>query len=349
VDEATLALRAQQRALAAESAALAKAALDASATLQTYEQVRVDAADAAENARDAVRQSAAAARAVVAARGDLRSYAGSLYRFGRVDPRLLIVSAALESTQPQQFFAGLDMARQVGDYRSRMVTSMGAAEAEQAAAAVAAQDAARQQAAAALHAAAANEAAKQAVAAYRAQVVARRQQLAVSSTVLQRAKLRAAQLDSAAATVGVTGWPTLPACPGGDLAGFDNGRLPLTALCPVLFGHGLLLRADADYAFNSMATEYAATFGTPLCVTDAYRSYDAQVAVADEKPLLAAHPGRSNHGWGIATDLCGGIQSFDTPQHQWMLDNAMLFGWFHPAWAEPTGSKPEPWHWEFAG
>lgn len=35
--------------------------------------------------------------------------------------------------------------------------------------------------------------------------------------------------------------------------------------------------------------------------------------------------------------------------HQWMQDNSMRFGWFHPDWAEPTGSKPEPWHWEFAG
>lgn len=98
-----------------------------------------------------------------------------------------------------------------------------------------------------------------------------------------------------------------------------------------------------------MATEYAATFGTRLCVTDAYRTFDAQVAVKAEKPTLAAHPGRSNHGWGIAADLCGGVESFDSPAHQWMLDNAMLFGWFHPPWAEPTGGKPEGWHWEFAG
>jgi LAS superfamily LD-carboxypeptidase LdcB len=109
------------------------------------------------------------------------------------------------------------------------------------------------------------------------------------------------------------------------------------------------LRADAAYAFNSMATEYAATYGAPLCVNDSYRSFDGQVAVAAEKPMLAAHPGRSNHGWGIAVDLCGGVESFGTPAHKWMDDNAMLFGWFHPPWAEPTGSKPEAWHWEFAG
>jgi hypothetical protein len=32
-----------------------------------------------------------------------------------------------------------------------------------------------------------------------------------------------------------------------------------------------------------------------------------------------------------------------------MVDNAPRFGWFHPEWAELDGSKPEPWHWEFAG
>jgi hypothetical protein len=31
-----------------------------------------------------------------------------------------------------------------------------------------------------------------------------------------------------------------------------------------------------------------------------------------------------------------------------MQHNAPLYGWFHPAWAEPTGTMPEPWHWEFA-
>jgi LAS superfamily LD-carboxypeptidase LdcB len=120
-------------------------------------------------------------------------------------------------------------------------------------------------------------------------------------------------------------------------------------MCPLLFTTAHRLRADAAFAFNAMAHEYAGAFSTPLCVTDSYRSYDAQVRVAAEKPDLAADPGHSNHGWGLATDLCGGIESFDTPTHQWMVDNAPRYGWFHPAWAEIDGSMPEPWHWEFAG
>jgi hypothetical protein len=349
VDEATQALQRQQRALATESATLAKAALAANATLQAYQQARADAAEAAAEAVTAQRQAEEARRATGVAHAELEAYAGSMYRFGRVDPRLVILTAALTSSQPQQFFRGLDMARQVGEHRGRVLEGLAVAQDEQARAAVAATDASRHQAEATTRAAAANVSALAAVAAYRAKVVQRRAELARTSTVLQRARLRATRLDAAAQAAGVSGWTPAAPCAGGDVSGLANGRLPLAALCPLVLAPGKLLRSDAAYAFNSMATEYAATYGTPLCVTDAYRSFDAQVAVKAEKPLLAAHPGRSNHGWGIAADLCGGIESFGTPAHEWMNANAMLFGWFHPPWAEPTGSNPEPWHWEFAG
>jgi hypothetical protein len=146
---------------------------------------------------------------------------------------------------------------------------------------------------------------------------------------------------------GVTG--PVGSCTGGDVAAFPNGRIPLSLLCPVWGAPGAYLRADAEYAFDRLSHAYAKAFGTPICVTDAYRSYPDQVRVAAERPGFAAKPGTSNHGWGTATDLCGGIESFGTGTHRWMLENAPLFGWFHPSWAEPTGSLPEPWHWEFGG
>ncbi len=107
--------------------------------------------------------------------------------------------------------------------------------------------------------------------------------------------------------------------------------------------------ADAALAAARMSRAYASVFGTPICVTDSYRTYSAQVDVYARKPTLAAVPGSSNHGWGVALDLCDGVQSFGTKQHVWMQQNAMAFGWFHPAWAQAGGSKPEPWHWEYAG
>ena len=138
-------------------------------------------------------------------------------------------------------------------------------------------------------------------------------------------------------------------CKGQSTAGYPNGMIPAEALCPLWGTNGQMLRSDAAAAFNDLSKAYAQEFGAPICVTDSYRSYEEQVAVAAEKPALAARPGSSNHGWGVATDLCDGIQDFGSATHRWMQDNSLIFGWFHPAWAQQGGSKPEAWHWEFAG
>ena len=135
----------------------------------------------------------------------------------------------------------------------------------------------------------------------------------------------------------------LALCLTSSTRGYVNGFLPPEALCPLRVGDGHRLRADAAKAFNRMARE------RDLCLTDSYRSYGAQVDVYGRKPNLAAIPGTSNHGLGLAVDLCGGVESFGTPAYRWMKANAPRFGWVHPSWAEPGGSRPEPWHWEYVG
>jgi D-alanyl-D-alanine carboxypeptidase len=129
---------------------------------------------------------------------------------------------------------------------------------------------------------------------------------------------------------------------------FPNGRWPAASLCPLYAAPGQRLRRTAALAFNAMSSAYQKQTGSALCVTDSYRSYAEQVAVKRARPGLAAAPGTSQHGVGLAVDLCGGVQSFGTAAHLWMKRNAPLYGWFHPAWAEPSGGLPEPWHWEFA-
>ena len=131
-------------------------------------------------------------------------------------------------------------------------------------------------------------------------------------------------------------------------ATYPNGRWPSSALCGLYAAPGQSLRRSAALAFDAMSMAYQEETGSALCVTEGYRSYAAQVAVKRKLPGLAATPGRSQHGLGLAVDLCGGVQSFTNPAHVWMTHNAPLYGWFHPAWAEPTGGMPEPWHWEFA-
>lgn len=140
-----------------------------------------------------------------------------------------------------------------------------------------------------------------------------------------------------------------PTCTGGSTAGYANGFLPDSVLCPLWQAPGQRLRADAAAAFNRMSQAYASSAGGPLCVTDSYRSYDRQVSVYRRKPQLAATPGTSEHGWGKAVDLCGGVERFGSDAYLWMRANAGRFGFVHPGWAEPGGSKPEPWHWEWSG
>jgi zinc D-Ala-D-Ala carboxypeptidase len=135
---------------------------------------------------------------------------------------------------------------------------------------------------------------------------------------------------------------------GKDPRSYPNGRLPASALCPLYAAPGESLAREASTAFNAMSNAYQKHSGSALCVTDSYRSYAEQVAVKLARPGLAAAPGRSQHGFGLAVDFCGGVQSFATPAHLWMQRHAPLYGWFHPGWAEPTGVLPEPWHWEFA-
>lgn len=140
-----------------------------------------------------------------------------------------------------------------------------------------------------------------------------------------------------------------PACTGRSTAGQSNGNLDPGSLCPLWMAPGHRLRSDAAGAFNKMSQYHAATAGGPLCVTDSYRSYSEQAALYRRKPGMAAVPGSSNHGWGLAVDFCGGVQNSGSAAFKWMNNNAGKFGWFHPDWAKPSGSRPEAWHWEYSG
>lgn len=156
----------------------------------------------------------------------------------------------------------------------------------------------------------------------------------------------AAGLPFATGTVVTTGTGgCLPASTHGEA----NGFLSDASLCALELGGGHRLRTDAAGAFNALNRARVAATGSPLCLTDSYRSFLEQVDVFRRKPGLAATPGRSQHGWGMALDLCGGVQDFSSEAHAWMLANAPRFGWNHPSWAWAGGSRPEAWHWEYTG
>ena len=131
---------------------------------------------------------------------------------------------------------------------------------------------------------------------------------------------------------------------GGSVAAHANGRIPETLLCP-LPQPGERLRADAAQAFIELDGAFRAEFGRQMCVADSYRPYHEQVRLFEEMlPGMAARPGTSQHGLGVAVDLCGGVHQLGTPEHEWMLATAPGYGWDNPSWARDGF---EPWHWEF--
>ncbi|MEU2201655.1 M15 family metallopeptidase [Isoptericola sp. NPDC019482] len=126
--------------------------------------------------------------------------------------------------------------------------------------------------------------------------------------------------------------------------GFANGQVPSDQLCAPWEG-AQEIRADAARSLAALNEAYTARFGESMCLADGYRSYDQQVATKAAKGYLAAQPGYSNHGWGLAVDLCA--ETYAGERWDWLAEQAQDSGWDNPDWARPGGSKYEPWHWEF--
>lgn len=132
-----------------------------------------------------------------------------------------------------------------------------------------------------------------------------------------------------------------------DTDGYENGRIAAADLSGLAFAPGESLRRDAAEQLERLDSAYRARFGHHLQIRDSYRSYASQVSVKASRGYLAAVPGYSDHGWGIAVDLNGGVEERSSAQHQWLVANAAKFGWHNPDWAQADGRKPEAWHWEY--
>jgi hypothetical protein len=348
--------------LAAEQQAQQRADASAAQALEAYQAAQRRADEAARTAQVEAASLQAAEVRTEASKQALSRYLGSVYRTGVGNRRLSVLSDLIDSEDPQALFSGLSMASRVGGNRNDQLAALRTAEDAQARAAERAEQAQQASTAAATAAATAKAAADRAVAEQKARVAAAagtlattqqqaadaaaREQALAQAEIIARTRSAVPPVD---ALLGAAVARPEATCKGASTAGFANGQIPTDVLCPLWGTSGQILRADAAASFNALSRKYAETFRAPICVTDSYRDYASQVAVRAAKPTLAAVPGTSNHGWGVAVDLCDGVQVFGSPQHEWLQQHAMAYGWFHPSWAQAGGSKPEPWHWEYAG
>ncbi|MFI1988231.1 D-alanyl-D-alanine carboxypeptidase family protein [Actinoplanes sp. NPDC020271] len=123
-----------------------------------------------------------------------------------------------------------------------------------------------------------------------------------------------------------------------DLIAYGNGKIPANALEQV-GGTRHKLWAPAAEKLTQLIDD-ARRDGVKIGITDSYRPYEEQVDLARRKGLysqggLAAKPGTSEHGWGMATDL-----DLNPEALAWMRKNGDRYGFVENV-------KRESWHWAF--
>ncbi|MEV4637422.1 M15 family metallopeptidase [Actinoplanes sp. NPDC049548] len=123
-----------------------------------------------------------------------------------------------------------------------------------------------------------------------------------------------------------------------ELAAYGNGKIPANALEKVGATNHKLWAPAAQSLTRMMADAKAQ--GVTIGITDSYRPYSEQVDLARRKGLysqggLAAKPGTSEHGWGMATDL-----DLNAKALTWMRANAEKYGFVENV-------PRESWHWAY--
>jgi len=137
----------------------------------------------------------------------------------------------------------------------------------------------------------------------------------------------------------------------GQQDGYSNGQIPTSVLSPVPAQVGEpYLRPEAAAAYFDLSDAFEKAFGTPLVITEAYRTLARQQALWDAYQAgtgnEAASPGTSVHGWALACDFGSSVNVGSSPQKKWMNANGPSFGW------QPKGdafTHYEPWHFEYDG
>lgn len=132
--------------------------------------------------------------------------------------------------------------------------------------------------------------------------------------------------------------------------GFPNGDPRNAEGAVTLAGETWRLRPEAAGALRALNAEYRSRFGEDIRPLETMRSLATQehyyALYQAGRGNLAAVPGTSNHGWGLAADLAYPLDRTSTEQHKWLVNAAPAYGWW---WAGRNFSQVEPWHFEYGG
>lgn len=113
----------------------------------------------------------------------------------------------------------------------------------------------------------------------------------------------------------------------------ENGKLARSELVSIPGGK---LSKEAGAAWNAPGGPADAGL-LPTGSRSSYRLYDDQVFFWENQPPLAARPGTSNHGWGVALDLK------EPWMRSWIDENGAEYGW------RKTEAFSEWWHVNYDG
>jgi len=122
----------------------------------------------------------------------------------------------------------------------------------------------------------------------------------------------------------------------------DNGRLRMY-LDASLAADKLIAAAEAN-------TENGKPAPIKFKVNSCYRTLEDQERVKQQYGKLAAAPGRSNHGFGLAIDFAygsGAKLTPSTPQYKWLQANAAKYGFKRLPYNPKNPESWEAWHWEY--
>ncbi|GAA1406658.1 hypothetical protein AUR04nite_05480 [Glutamicibacter uratoxydans] len=138
----------------------------------------------------------------------------------------------------------------------------------------------------------------------------------------------------------------------------SNGNIPASMLAAAGWDkEKTLLAAPAVADLTKLNTAFKNKFGKNLDIDLAYRTLDTQKFFYSELgPYIAAKPGTSNHGWGLAIDFPESYNySFSGKYYKWLKANSSKYNWVHRKNLEQyrsDGSKnpyAEAWHFEYVG